>query len=156
MNAIALALPGHLSAAAKPNPAAPATAAPTAQMIPTATVAAGAGLHLQAETCIAQTAELLRLACRRGQLEDAAAAARAALPLAVPHSPHAAMLGALAQALPADKSLQALEFSGAEARLKGASLSPEQVSTATAQLRAAGYSLRQDGETLLIRAEDVK
>ena len=67
-----------------------------------------------------------------------------------------AMLGALAQALPADKSLQALEFSGAEARLKGASLSPEQVSTATAQLRAAGYSLRQDGETLLIRAEDVK
>ena len=67
-----------------------------------------------------------------------------------------AMLGALAQALPADKSLQALEFSGAEARLKGASLNPEQVSTATAQLRAAGYSLRQDGETLLIRAEDVK
>lgn len=98
MNAIALALPGHLSAAAKPNPAAPATAAPTARMTPTATVAAVAGLHLQAETCIAQTAELLRLACRRGQLEDAAAAARAALPLAVPHSPHAAMLGALAQA----------------------------------------------------------
>ena len=67
-----------------------------------------------------------------------------------------AMLGALAQALPADKALQALEFSGAEARLKGASLSPEQVSTAATQLRAAGYSLRQDGDALLVRAEDVK
>ena len=67
-----------------------------------------------------------------------------------------AMLGALAQALPADKALQALEFSGAEARLKGASLSPEQINTAAAQLRAAGYSLRQDGDTLLVRAEDVK
>jgi hypothetical protein len=92
MNAIALALPGHLSAAARPTPTVAATAAP----VPTAT--AVAGLHLLAETCIAQTAELLRLACRRGQLEDAAAAARVALPLAQPHSPHAAMLHGLAEA----------------------------------------------------------
>lgn len=92
MNAIALALPSHPSAAARPTPTAAATAAP----VPAAT--AVAGLHMLAETCIAQTAELLRLACRRGQLEDAAAAARVALPLALPHSPHAAMLHALADA----------------------------------------------------------
>ncbi len=88
MNAIALALPPQTSAATRPAGAmdAPATAA--------------AGLQLLAETCIAQTAELLRLACRRGQLEDASAAARIALPLAVPHSPHAAMLHLLATAQP--------------------------------------------------------
>jgi len=60
-----------------------------------------AGLQLLAQTCIEQTSDLLRLACRRGQFEDASAAARVALPLAQPHSPHAAMLQALAEALPA-------------------------------------------------------
>ena len=92
MNAIALALPEPLSAATKPAPAAPARAVP---------VAPAAGLQLLVDTCIDQTAELLRLACRRGQLEDASAAARVALPLAQPHSPHAAMLQALAEAQPA-------------------------------------------------------
>lgn len=94
MNAIALALPDPLSATARPASTAVAPAAPAAP------ATAVAGLRLLAETCIVQTAELLRLACRRGQLEDAAAAARAALPLAVPHSPHAAMLQALAEASP--------------------------------------------------------
>lgn len=100
MNAIALALPGHLTG--QPSAAVrPATAAVTpVTPVPTVTATAVAGLHLLAETCIAQTAELLRLACRRGQLEDAAAAARVALPLAAPQSPHAAMLHALAEARP--------------------------------------------------------
>ncbi|MES2717894.1 MAG: hypothetical protein V4795_19155 [Pseudomonadota bacterium] len=91
MNAIALALPTPLSAAATPAPVAPALAVPAAP---------AAGLHLLAATCVAQTADLLRLACRRGQLEDASAAARVAMPLAQPHSPHAAMLQALADAQP--------------------------------------------------------
>jgi hypothetical protein len=60
-----------------------------------------AGLSLLGATCIEQTAELLRLACRRGQLEDASAAARIALTLAQPQSPHEAMLRALANAQPA-------------------------------------------------------
>jgi hypothetical protein len=60
-----------------------------------------AGLAMTARSCVEQTAELLRLACRRGQLEDAAAAARVALRLAEPHSPHQAMLRALADAQPA-------------------------------------------------------
>lgn len=91
MNAIALALPHPLPAAAMPATAAPAPAWPAAP---------AAGLHLLARTCVEQTAELLHLACRRGQFEDACAAARVALPLAQPHSPHAAMLQALADARP--------------------------------------------------------
>ncbi len=109
MNAIALALPTPLPVAGLPAPAAPAQALPVipgaaavavvaVTAVPAATTAAGHSL--QADTCIAQTAELLRLACRRGQLEDASAAARVALPLAQPQSPHAAMLHALADARP--------------------------------------------------------
>lgn len=92
MNAVALAMPTPQPAATLPAPPAPALAQPAAPV---------AGLSLQASTCIAQTAELLRLACRRGQLEDASAAARIALTLAEPHAPHAAMLQALANAQPA-------------------------------------------------------
>ena len=88
MNAIALAMPTPLSAAALPAQPATAMAGP---------MAPAAGLAMLASTCVDQTAELLRLACRRGQLEDASAAARVALPLAQPHSPHAAMLQALVQ-----------------------------------------------------------
>ncbi|MDH4393159.1 MAG: hypothetical protein QE285_17275 [Aquabacterium sp.] len=92
MNAVALALSTTQPAAKLPAPAAPAVALPLAPV---------AGLSLQDANGIAQTAELLRLACRRGQLEDASAAARITLPLAQPHSPHAAMLQALASAQPA-------------------------------------------------------
>jgi hypothetical protein len=92
MNAVALAMPTPQPAATLPATAATATAVPMAPV---------AGLSLLATTCIEQTAELLRLACRRGQLEDASAAARIALPLAQPDSPHDAMLRALAAAQPA-------------------------------------------------------
>lgn len=83
MNAPALALPDPQTDAAAP-------ARPTA----------AAGLALSAADCVDQTAELLRLACRRGQLEDAGSAARVALGLARPRSPHAAMLRVLAGAQP--------------------------------------------------------
>ncbi|OGA99836.1 MAG: hypothetical protein A3E25_01165 [Burkholderiales bacterium RIFCSPHIGHO2_12_FULL_69_20] len=88
MNAPALAMPTPLPAAGLQSLAAPTQVAPVA------------GLALLAATCVEQTAELLRLACRRGQLEDASAAARTALPLAVPHSPHQALLRALGEAHP--------------------------------------------------------
>jgi len=77
-----------------------AAAASTAASGPTSG-APRLGLTLAAFTVVEQTAELLHLACRRGQLEDAGAAARVALPLAEPHSAHEAMLQALAQAQPA-------------------------------------------------------
>lgn len=89
MNAVALAMP-------TPQPAADLPA--SASAVPMAPVA---GLHLLATNCIEQTAELLRLACRRGQLEDASAAARIALTLTQLQSPHEAMLRALASAQPA-------------------------------------------------------
>jgi hypothetical protein len=88
MNAPALAMPTPLPAAGLQSLAAPAQVAPVA------------GLALLAATCIEQTADLMRLACRRGQLEDASAAARIALPLATPHSPHEALLRALGEAHP--------------------------------------------------------
>lgn len=88
MNAPALAMPTPLPAAGLQSLAAPTRVAPVA------------GLALRAATCVEQTAELMRLACRRGQLEDASAAARTALPLCAPHSPHEALLRALGEAHP--------------------------------------------------------
>ena len=92
MNAIALALPTPLP---MPLP----TMGPQHSAAP-AKPAPAAGLALLAIDCVAQTAELMRLACRRGQLEDASAAARIALPLAAAHSPHEALLRAMAGAHP--------------------------------------------------------
>ena len=85
MTAAALALPTPLPASGLLAPAAPVAVAPVA------------GLALLAATCVEQTAELMRLACRRGQLEDASTAARIALPLAARNSPHEAMLRALGE-----------------------------------------------------------
>lgn len=89
MTATALALPLPTPLPAPQTPAAPPLLAPAA------------GLAMLAANCVQQTAELLRLACRRGQLEDASAAARIALPLADAHSPHEALLRVLAEAQPA-------------------------------------------------------
>ncbi len=90
MNAAALATPLPQALAALPAAKAAANAA-----------APVAGMTLTAANCVALTATLLRAACQRGQLEDASAAARIALALAAPHSPHQAMLRALADARPA-------------------------------------------------------
>ena len=89
MNATALALPPPLPAWGLQRDAAPPLACPVA------------GLALLAASCVRQTAELMRAVCRRGQLEDASAAARIALPLAAADSPHAALLRVLAEAQPA-------------------------------------------------------
>ena len=59
-----------------------------------------AGLTLTPHSSVERTATLLRAACRRGQLEDASAAARVALGIVEPQSPHAALLRVLAQAQP--------------------------------------------------------
>ena len=64
-----------------------------------------------------------------------------------------ALLGALAQALPAGHSLQALEFTDNQARLRGLALPPDTLASTSAQLRAAGYDLRQDGDSLLVQLQ---
>lgn len=89
MIATALAMSTPLPALGLQHNVAPPPAAPVA------------GLALRAATCVEQTAELMRLACRRGQLEDASAAARIAMPLAAAHSPHEALLRVLVEAQPA-------------------------------------------------------
>ena len=89
MNAALLA-----STLTQPSPGLPAAVAPLAGM-------PAAGMTMTAANCVATTALLLQAACRHGQLEDASAAARIALALAPPESPHHAMLRALSEASPA-------------------------------------------------------
>ena len=88
MNAAVLALPLTQPSAGLPAAALPIIGTPAA------------GLTLTAANCVTITATLLQAACQRGQLEDASAAARIALALAPPNSPHQALLRLLAQARP--------------------------------------------------------
>ena len=69
--------------------------------VPALAGAPAAGMTMTAANCVAVTAALLQAACQRGQLEDASAAARIAMALAPPDSPHQAMLRVLAEANPA-------------------------------------------------------
>ena len=77
----------------------PSTGMPAA--VPPLAGLPAAGMTMTAANCVAITACLLQAACQRGQLEDASAAARIAMALAPPESPHHAMLRALAAAQPA-------------------------------------------------------
>ena len=69
--------------------------------VPQVAAAPAAGVTLTRANCVGLTASLLQSASRRGQLEDASAAARIALPMAWPESAHQAMLRVLSQAQPA-------------------------------------------------------
>lgn len=61
------------------------------------------------------------------------------------------MLGALSQSLPSGQSLQTLEFSPGQLRLRGPTLSAAQLSAASRQLDARGYALSADGTGWLMR-----
>ena len=105
MIAAALALPPNLPAAGYPEPTAPLSAPLTASSTaaPAAAPASAkvAGQTLTGANVETLTSQLLGAACRRGQLEDASAAARMALPVCRSDSPQHALLLALAQAQPA-------------------------------------------------------
>ena len=88
MNAAVLASPLTQPSAGLPAAAHAVQAAPAA------------GLTLTLANCASATRALLQAASRRGQLEDASAAARIALPFAPPGSPLAAMLASLSTARP--------------------------------------------------------
>ena len=92
MNSVALASPLTQPQPFLGQPAVPASPPPGASE---------AGLSVTAANCVALTASWLQAACGRGQLEDASAAARIALPQAANGSPHEAMLRMLALAQPA-------------------------------------------------------
>ena len=92
MNAFALATPKSLPLS---SPLSPKAQAMAPELPPSP-----AALALTAAHCVEQVATQLTAACQRGQLEDASAAARVALPQAEPQSPHQALLLALAEAVP--------------------------------------------------------
>ena len=64
-----------------------------------------------------------------------------------------AILAALGAALPADRAAGGIEFATGEARVKGLQLSAQEASSLSGQLRAAGYSARLEGDTVLIKQE---
>lgn len=64
-----------------------------------------------------------------------------------------AMLGAVASALPAGRTLTALDYSGSALRLKGLRLSPDELRHLQESLRTQPLSANTDGETLVLEAK---
>ena len=64
-----------------------------------------------------------------------------------------AMLGALAAAMPPAKTIGALEYTGAELRLKGQGASADEVRTLSMALRGLGYTAELRGDTVVIAPE---
>ena len=64
-----------------------------------------------------------------------------------------AMLGALSAVLPPQRSISAVEFSGAELRVKGMALRPEESQALVRTLKSQGYSAQLQGDTLAVTAE---
>ena len=64
-----------------------------------------------------------------------------------------AMLGALARAVPVDRSLQAIDFSVGQLKFKGLHLSREETTQLTATLQSQGFALQADGDGWALRPE---
>ncbi|MFM9880662.1 MAG: type II secretion system protein GspL [Burkholderiaceae bacterium] len=64
-----------------------------------------------------------------------------------------AVLSAFGAAVPEGKAVTAIEFVANEARMKGLSLNDAETANITSQLRAKGYSLQREGDSLVIRQE---
>ncbi len=62
------------------------------------------------------------------------------------------MLGLLGQSLPPGQSLQGIDFSQGQLRLRGPALATEQIASLSSQLRARGYALSSDTTGLLLQA----
>jgi general secretion pathway protein L len=67
-----------------------------------------------------------------------------------------AVLGALAAALPPGRVPASLQYSGSELRAGALALSPGELEPVTQQLRALGYTVRAEGSTLVVAAEDAR
>jgi general secretion pathway protein L len=63
------------------------------------------------------------------------------------------MLGALSAAVPAQRSISAIEFTGGELRVKGLALRPEEFQALAATLKNQGYAISMQGETLVMTPE---
>ncbi len=67
-----------------------------------------------------------------------------------------AMLGVLGTAAPADRSASALDFLAGEVKVKGLQLTAQEASSLTDQLKGQGYAARQDGDTLVVKQDNVR
>ena len=63
------------------------------------------------------------------------------------------LLAAAGSALPDGRLPTAIEYTPGELRLRGVALNPDDEPALAARLQAAGYQLRQDDGSLLLRAE---
>ena len=64
-----------------------------------------------------------------------------------------ALLAAAGAALPEGQLPNALEYTAGELRLRGTTLAPQELTDAANTARASGYSLRADGDSLLVRPD---
>ena len=63
------------------------------------------------------------------------------------------LLAAAGSALPEGQQPTAIEYTPGELRLRGIAFNPDSEPAVSARLQAAGYQLRQDDGSLLLRAE---
>ena len=63
------------------------------------------------------------------------------------------LLSAAALALPPAQQPTAIDYSAGELRLRGTTLTPQELTDAANTARASGYSLRADGDSLLVRPD---
>jgi len=67
-----------------------------------------------------------------------------------------ALLASLAAVLPAGRAPARLEFGGGQLRAAGLGLTPEQFRGVATQLKALGYSASNEGDALVVAAEDAR
>jgi general secretion pathway protein L len=63
------------------------------------------------------------------------------------------MVGALATNLPPGKVPSAVDYSAGQLRLRGLGLQPSEVSQITGAMAPRGYSVRTEGDLLLVQAQ---
>lgn len=66
------------------------------------------------------------------------------------------LLAALAAALPAGRTPTGLEFMPGELRVRGLALGPDELGSVAASLKAQGFSASQQGDLLVVAAEDAR
>ena len=62
-------------------------------------------------------------------------------------------MSAFGTVAPEGKAVTAIEFVANEARMKGLSLNDAEMAAITTQLRAKGYALQRQGDSLVVRQE---
>jgi hypothetical protein len=65
-----------------------------------------------------------------------------------------ALLGALASALPGDRTPAGLEYTGGDLRAIGLVLSPEELRSVATRLKTVGYTITGQGTALVVAPED--